>query len=197
MYWAIPVLAIFTSLWVLLQVRPSAVTSRTYISPHGRLLMSQPVPGEQHVELPFSCSSTAVYFTALGTGDQVMLTVLLSQSTELITFWGGQGAAQEETCLCVSLSSCTNLESSLFELENKSVTCHLITHISTLFSVYLSQLWWNYCVYWGTACHGPAGWRWGSDCIPAPAESISRLMWSYNLRSRYIPTRLPLWRHSL
>lgn len=69
------------------------MTSKMYISPHGRSVMSQPVSDVvQQVVLPFLCSSVAVYVTAPGMADQVMLTVRLSQPTDFSTFSGGQGA---------------------------------------------------------------------------------------------------------
>ncbi len=71
-----PVLTNCPSLWELLHVRPSAMTSKMYISPHGRSVMSQPVSDVvQQVASPFLCSSVAVYVTAPGVADHVMLTV--------------------------------------------------------------------------------------------------------------------------
>ena len=72
-----PVLRISPSLWELLHVRPLAMTSRVYISPHGRLPISQPVSDvvQQVVLPPFICSRVAVYVTAPGMADQEMLAV--------------------------------------------------------------------------------------------------------------------------
>lgn len=81
-----PVLTISPSLWELLHVRPSAMTSSMNISPHGRLRMSQPVPDVvQQVVPPFICSSVAVYVTAPGMADQEILTVRLWQPTDFFT----------------------------------------------------------------------------------------------------------------
>ncbi|MEQ2211431.1 hypothetical protein XENOCAPTIV_000726 [Xenoophorus captivus] len=68
----IPVLVMSPSLSELLQVRPSAVTCRMYISPHGRSLMSHPVADvvQQLGVPPLSFSSVAVYINAPGTSDQ-------------------------------------------------------------------------------------------------------------------------------
>lgn len=85
------------SLWELLHVRPSATTTRMYISPHGRSAMSQPVSDvKQQNRLPVICSSEAVYVTALGMADQETPMVRLSQPTECCTFSGGQGAGEGE-----------------------------------------------------------------------------------------------------
>lgn len=92
-----PVLTMSPSLWELLHVRPSAMTSKMYISPHGRSVMSQLVSIVVQQEVPpLICSSVAVYVTAPGTADQPMLTVPLSQPTDCTTSSGGQGAGEGE-----------------------------------------------------------------------------------------------------
>lgn len=73
---SVPVLTISPLLWELLHVRPSAMTSRMYISPHGRSAMSQLVSDVvQQVVIPFICSKVAVYVTAPGMADQETLAV--------------------------------------------------------------------------------------------------------------------------
>lgn len=59
--YTIPVLTMSPALWELLHVRPSAITSRMYISPHGRSVMSQLVSDVVQQEVPsFMCSRVAV-----------------------------------------------------------------------------------------------------------------------------------------
>lgn len=71
-----PVRKISPSLWELLQVRPSAMTSRMYISPQGRSVTLQLVSHEvQQAVLPFIRSRVALYVTAQGLADQEMLAV--------------------------------------------------------------------------------------------------------------------------
>lgn len=97
MAFTIPVLKSSPSLWELLQVRPSAMTSRMYISPQGRSVMSQLVSHEvQQAVLPFICSRVALYVTAPGVADQEMLAVRLSQLTAFSMFSGGHGAGERE-----------------------------------------------------------------------------------------------------
>lgn len=73
------------------------MTSRMYISPQGRSVMSQLVSDvAQQAVLPFICSRVAVYVTAPGMADQEMLAVRLSQSTAFSMSSGGHGAGERE-----------------------------------------------------------------------------------------------------
>lgn len=91
-----PVMVSSPSLWELLHVRPSATTTKMYISPHGSSLMSQAVSEvvQQNCWPPLIASSVAAYVTAPGTADQEMSTVRLSHTTDFFTFSGGQGAGE-------------------------------------------------------------------------------------------------------
>lgn len=89
----VPVLTIVRMLSEVLQVRPSAVTARTYISPQGSCVMSHPVPSVvQKVISPSVRSRVTVYIRAPTLGVQDTLTVWFSQPTLVCMSWGGQGA---------------------------------------------------------------------------------------------------------
>lgn len=89
----VPVLTIVPMLSEVLQVRPSAVTARMYVSPQGSCVMSHPVPSVvQKVVSPSVRSRVAVYISAPTLGVQDTLTVWFSQPTLVCVSWGGQGA---------------------------------------------------------------------------------------------------------